>query len=156
MVIREPVAADAAAIAEVRRLATAALRMFYRPRPAALARRAARATIRRQLVCEIDGRVTGTVDDEDRGDCRHICGLSVHPDFQRRGIARALLERLATDARAAGQRALSLYTIKQTGNVAIFSRLGFAALRETPDDPEIFENLTDEALVDVYMERPLG
>ena len=66
------------------------------------------------------------------------------------------MNHLAEVARDLGLRALSLNTTKQTANVAIFSKLGFQALRETPGDPRMAENLTDEELVDVYMEREVG
>jgi len=80
----------------------------------------------------------------------------VHPDHQRHGIARALLDHVAMLAAEAGKRALSLNTVKQTGNVSIFSRLGFVVVRETIDDDTVTENLTDEDLIDVYMEKVLG
>jgi len=156
MIIREPGESDAEAIREVKGLAVARLRKVYRPTEAAIARKAARATIRRSLVCERDGQVVAVVEYEDRGDRLHLLGPMVHPDHQRRGLARALVGHIAELARRAGKRALSLNTIKQTGNVAIFARLGFSPIREIFDQGPLAENLTDEDLIDVYMEREIG
>jgi hypothetical protein len=66
------------------------------------------------------------------------------------------VDRIAAIAREMGMRRLSLHICKQTGNVAVFSRLGFHVVRETPEDPEICESVTGEELTDVYMERPIG
>lgn len=155
MIIREPTELDAEAIREVKSLAVVPLREIYRPTKVGLARKAQRASIRREVVCEKNGRVVGTVAFEDRQDCFHILGPMVHPSFQRQGIARALLEHVAGLARQAGKRALSLNAVRQTGNVPIFSRLGFRVIREQVDEDPLVENLTDEDLIDVYMERSL-
>jgi len=155
MIIRKPTESDAEAIREAKSLAIVPLRKLYRPTRTALARKAQRAAIRRQLVCEQDGRVVASVEFEDRGDCYHILGPMVHPDHQRQGVARALVDHVAMLATQAGKRALSLNTVKQTGNVAIFSRLGFVVVLETTDNDGITENLTDEELIDVYMEKKL-
>jgi ribosomal protein S18 acetylase RimI-like enzyme len=60
---------------------------------------------------------------------------------------------VADAARAAGARCLSLYTVRETGNVGIFERLGFKVIKEE-------EDLYDEsdrysALTEVYMEKKL-
>ena len=74
-----------------------------------------------------------------------MVGLFVHEHHRRRGVARALLDAL-------GPR-LSLFTIRETGNVPIFERLGFAVVRE-----ELATEYVSDAhaqLHEVYMERPL-
>jgi hypothetical protein len=48
---------------------------------------------------------------------------------------------------------LSLETVKETGNVAIFSRLGFTVVGEEPD--QWGESVTGASLVNVRMERDL-
>jgi GNAT superfamily N-acetyltransferase len=60
---------------------------------------------------------------------RAVC-LGVHPDFRRKGIARAMLQQLETMCRELGVTRLRLHTIKQTGNAAIFTRIGFRVTSE--------------------------
>jgi len=62
MIVREPTEGDDEAIREVKSLAVAPLRKLYRPTRTALARKAQRAAIRRQLICEQDSRVVATVE----------------------------------------------------------------------------------------------
>jgi ribosomal protein S18 acetylase RimI-like enzyme len=110
---------------EVDVLATADLRRAYRPTQAALARRASLRAALTRLVALADTRVVGVVDYWKDGDRLAFLGLGVHPDFRRRGVARALvrdLERIGSDS---GCQALGLHTVRQTGNVRIFERLGF-------------------------------
>ena len=69
--------------------------------------------------------------------------LYVHPDHRRRGVARALLERVAADAREAGAHRLSLQT--ETANVQaakLYARNGFTALTDvTVMDRVLFEGV---------------
>jgi GNAT superfamily N-acetyltransferase len=61
----------------------------------------------------------------------HIRDLYVRPDSRRLGVARALLERVADDARQAGAHRLSLQT--ETANVRaieLYAKFGFTALTD--------------------------
>lgn len=155
MVVREPTEEDSQALREVKSLAVQDLRKVYRPIQAGHARRAAKARDRRPLVCECNGRVAGCVEYEPQGDRLHVIGLLVHPDFRRRGIARAILEYIRGIAQCEGKRGLSLNTVKQTGNIEIFTRLGFEVVKESEADESLGGSVTDDQLVDVYMESYL-
>jgi putative acetyltransferase len=80
------------------------------------ARRANRMT----WVAEIGGRPVGFADLELDG---HIDMLFVHPDFQRRGVASALLEIVVSTAHERGLK--RLYTESSIGARSIFERFGF-------------------------------
>jgi predicted GNAT family acetyltransferase len=54
-------------------------------------------------------------------DCAYIADVAVHPDHQRRGIGRSIIERLA--APAAGHKKIILYA--NPGAEGFYSRLGF-------------------------------
>jgi GNAT superfamily N-acetyltransferase len=138
------------AIDSIMAAATAQLRRIYRPTAQAVAQ--AKSAPVEWLVAECQGRLVGTLR-YDRQDDRFHLGLGVVPDFQRQGVARLLIERLAAMARSSGARCLSLYTICQTGNVAIFERLGFAVVREAPAVG--VESMTDQPLSEAYMEQPV-
>ena len=54
----------------------------------------------RYLVAEIDGHVAGYAGIWLIFDEGHITNIAVHPDFQRRGVASALLQRILSNAKA--------------------------------------------------------
>jgi len=60
------------------------------------------------------------------GAALHVSQLAVVPKFRKRGVARALLQSANDAAIERGAIKLRLNTIQETGNVAIFERLGFA------------------------------
>lgn len=153
VIIRKPGAADEAAVRGVSEAAAESLRRVYQPTGAALELKAARRAHRNRLVCEVDGRIAGTIEYEERQECLHLMGPMVHPDYQRRGVAKCLVEHLCAFARDRGLSALSLYTIRQTGNVPIFQRLGFEVIHEDPALPSSLVSVTGAPLTEVHMER---
>ena len=62
----------------------------------------------RYLVVEIDGRIAGYAGIWLIFDEGHITNIAVHPDFQRRGVASALLQRILSNAKACGIEACTL------------------------------------------------
>lgn len=155
MIIREATREDKQSIEELSVLTNASLRKVYRPTRQAIQHKATRKKLRTVLVCKTDGKLTGSVDYEKREDTLHIIGLGVHPDYQRRGIARMFIDHLINLTRRLNLSKLSLYTVKQTGNVPIFEKLGFEVIKEEPTDKATTESVTGEDLIDVYMERKI-
>jgi ribosomal protein S18 acetylase RimI-like enzyme len=147
IVVRHAERGDEPAIAAVSESGVTALRRVYRPTPEALARYRRMPALPR-LVALIDGTVVGTVEYSLGDELLHLMGLYVAESHRRRGVARALIDELA---RIAGNRPVTLDTIRQTGNVPIFERLGFAVLHEAP--AEHVESISGEPLVDVLLER---
>jgi ribosomal protein S18 acetylase RimI-like enzyme len=137
--VRDAQPGDEPAIARVTESAIATLRAVYRPSAAAIARRGA-SSARRLVAIDGDDALVGTLEH----DAGHVVGLFVHGEHRRHGVARELLA-------AIGGRA-SLYTIRETGNVTIFERLGFRVVRERPavDYVPVGSHAT---LHEVYMER---
>jgi putative acetyltransferase len=74
-------------------------------------------------VAEVDGRIAGFSDLEPDG---HIDSLYVHPDFQRRGVARALLRHVEETARAMDLR--RLYTEASITARPAFEAVGFRVI----------------------------
>jgi putative acetyltransferase len=74
-------------------------------------------------VAEVEGRIAGFSDLEPDG---HVDMLYVHPDLQRRGVARALLKHVEEAARTAGLR--RLYTEASITARAVFEAIGFRAI----------------------------
>jgi ribosomal protein S18 acetylase RimI-like enzyme len=136
-------------ISAARRLAEqvfAELRRFYLPKLTASVADSANC-----VVAETVGRVVGTVLFASESDRLHLWGLAVDPGCRRKGVARALLANLGDTAMAAGLRALSLHTIQQTGNVAVFERLGFHVIRNEPATWAL--SPSGESLIEVLMEK---
>lgn len=145
-------AADASIVAAIMSAATAQLRRVYRPNQQAIAQARA-ATEVHWLLAMDDASGVGALRYVIECDRLHL-GLGVHPHHQRKGVARALIEFLAAKAVSMKLPKLSLYTIKETGNVPIFERLGFRVIREQP--AQDIQSVTGSQLTDVYMERVLS
>ena len=149
--VRDATAADEPAAREISRRAFAELRAVYVP-TAGLAEAARQESGRyARLVAEVDGAIAGTLTWAVEGDRVHVRALAVAHAHRRHGVARALVERCAAHGRDRGLRAVSAYAIRETGNVAVFERLGFAVVREqmtaTATTPE------GRPVTEVYLER---
>jgi ribosomal protein S18 acetylase RimI-like enzyme len=58
-------------------------------------------------------------------DCSYLCDIAVHPDFQGKGLGRAIVEKLRE--LSAGHRKIILYA--NPGKEPFYSRLGFRRMR---------------------------
>ncbi|WP_399931906.1 GNAT family N-acetyltransferase [Streptomyces kanamyceticus] len=68
--------------------------------------------------------------------CEHIEQITVHPRAARRGIGRALIDRLAERALAEGRTALTLTTFTDVPwNAPYYARIGFRPLTEAELTP---------------------
>lgn len=130
IVVRVANSDDAADAADVFCAAFAALRCVYRPTSEAAARQAERAGEGSRLVAEIAGRIVGTVQFVVHKQHVHLIGLAVHPDFQRMGVAGRMIEAVVARAPTLGRSVVVLDTIKETGNVPLFEKMGFRVVRE--------------------------
>lgn len=79
----------------------------------------------RTIVAECDERLAGAVSYYFKDRQVRLFALAVHPDYRRRGIARALIHWVAGHVCSDAHPVLGLYTMEETGNVPIFERLGF-------------------------------
>ncbi|HYF51766.1 MAG TPA: GNAT family N-acetyltransferase [Planctomycetota bacterium] len=148
--------ASSADIDEIKRVSASGLktlRCVYRPNHAALQRRQALGENAVTLVALIQNQIVGVVRYREESPRLHVFGLAVDERFRRRSVARVLLEEIASRAVAGSFQCVSLFTIRQTGNVSIFERLGFEVVREQDDDTSISES--GAVLTEVYMERAL-
>lgn len=56
--------------------------------------------------------------------------MRVHPDFQRRGFAQMILDRLESDAKKAGFKIMSLdTTAKQTAGIELYKKNGYQEIK---------------------------
>jgi putative acetyltransferase len=83
------------------------------------------------IVAEIDGRIAGNAGLKQLAPmrCKHVGVLfvGVHPDFQRRGVGRALMQHLIAHAKAQGLVRLELYVRSDNHKAqALYESLGFS------------------------------
>jgi ribosomal protein S18 acetylase RimI-like enzyme len=151
--VREVRPEDETQVAEVERLATAALREVYRPTIMATVRRAALVAQTKRLVAVIEERVVGVVQYYIVEGRLAFLGLGVHPQFRRRGVAAALIRELEAIGRDVGCTTVTLHTVRETGNVEIFQRLGFLVESEAPTD--LFQGEGRKMFSEVVMRKDL-
>ncbi len=151
--VRPATPEDNEAIREVIASAVATLRETYRPSAGTVARKAAILGQLHRLVGVINGRVVGTTQYWIDGDAVRIVGLGVHSQFRRMGVATELVRCVAEIGDGLGAKRLVLHTVRQTGNVPVFEKLGFEVVSETEDQHS--ESSTYLTLVDVEMHKPL-
>jgi ribosomal protein S18 acetylase RimI-like enzyme len=151
--VREATPADADELAVVKASARATLREIYRPNQKALAHKQAIAETLTCLVAVYDGRVVGAVQYQLTSDRVHFLSLDVLSDYRRQGVAKQLVAELARIGKSAGVTRLSTYTVTQTGNPAIFERMGFRVIYEEPSD--FYESDHFDILTEAYLERPI-
>ncbi len=151
--VREASATEQSEAASVSYQAFATTRNIYKIKPDVVAATNANHDTLTRLVAVDDGNIVGTVKYRINRRRLHIIGLGVLPDKRRQGVARCLIDELFRLAASHDCSVMSLFTIKQTGNVAVFERLGFSAVREEFDTLAV--SWTGGPLIDVYMERPI-
>jgi N-acetylglutamate synthase-like GNAT family acetyltransferase len=150
-VVRAANAEDMVLAAAVSERAFRQVRTVYQPTDAAVARKFDQAGTWKRLIAERNRQIVATVEYRMATDRLSIRDLAVDPDFQHQGIARQIVDALAGIARADGLRALSIFTIRETGNVRVFEHLGFTVVSQ-----EVATWCVSDAfatLHETYMER---
>jgi N-acetylglutamate synthase-like GNAT family acetyltransferase len=148
--VRVATDADRAVAERIAQQAFDELRSIYRPKESALPVDSPRIV---RLVAEAKDQIVGTVLYTTESDRLHLRALAVDSAYRCTGVASAIIEYLSELAKSAGLKSLSLYTVKQTGNVAIFDRLGFRSVSEEPASWAVSDRCIE--LTDVFMQKPV-
>ena len=101
------------------------VRDVYRPKPNAVPTSENANLDTKTIVALVNEEIVGAVCVYRDTAALHVSQLAVVPKFRKRGVARALLQAVNEVAIECGAEQLGLNTIQETGNVAIFQRLGF-------------------------------
>lgn len=150
IIVRLEEVGDKQGIETVRAAATATLRQTYRPSQKAIADKASASASFKRLVAVADGRVVGTVQYYVENQAVRVIGLGVHADYRKKGIARAIIHHLQNIGMKEKANHVLLHTIKETGNVEVFTHLGFTVISEQKDElmeSDIFEKLTEVKMI---------
>ncbi|MEW4454137.1 GNAT family N-acetyltransferase [Bremerella sp. JC817] len=125
---------DLPRIEELRALAFESNRSIYRPIASATqalpVARGTRVEVIATLV-GVDVGVVGLYCDPSEPEVLCITGLGVVPSMRKRGVARKLIAFALQMARENCHTAVSLFTIRETGNVGLFEKMGFAVVTES-------------------------
>jgi ribosomal protein S18 acetylase RimI-like enzyme len=154
LTIRDAEAKDHEQIGQIASAATQLLRRIYRPNPRKVEERRASRPALTQRVALSAGCPVGVVSYYFEDSKLHVLRLFVDPTCHRQGIGRALIGDLCEIGRKLGAARLCLHTVRETGNVLIFERLGFIVVSEQLDDS--CESVAGKTVTDVYMERPIA
>jgi len=82
------------------------------------------------MVATVKSDVVGLAEFHIDGKSILVRGLAVSPAHRRQGVATAIMENLRLRAKKEGKTELKLSTIKETGNVKIFLKMGFSVVTE--------------------------
>lgn len=129
------------------------LRKVYRPTQAGYENRSRIEKELKRIVAISERKVIGTSQYYFDENYMRILGLTVHEDYRLKGIARSIVNHIIELANNKGCIALRLFTIKETGNVPIFERIGFKIVGEHQDG--FCEGLNGERVTDIEMELRL-
>lgn len=91
----------------------------------ALERRKSEAGYARFYLAEFDGRPCGTFGLADCGPLLRLKNIAVHPEFQRRGIARAMLDFALRHADAGGFEWVGAFVLEQGPTGSLYPSCGF-------------------------------
>lgn len=103
------------------------------------------------LVACMSQTVVGTIQYNAENGILFLFGLSVHEDFRRQGIAREIMNHLFNFAKTQKLTTIRFNTMRITGNVEIFQKIGFVVTNEKTS--VLCEGLNGEKIIDVQMEK---
>ncbi|MBK8870095.1 MAG: ribosomal protein S18-alanine N-acetyltransferase [Elusimicrobia bacterium] len=80
-----------------------------------------------------------------------LADIAVHPDFQRRGLGRRMMDVLLDDARALGMKKMTLEVrAENAAAIDLYLNLGFV---ETSRRPRYYEDRHDAVLMEISFEK---
>ena len=148
LVIDQFQAKHEAALSKIKIQATNELRAKYIPRVGMQSCNASEVAV---LVALKDGSVVGTAEYFQKSRSLYIQGIAVHPDYREKGVCRSILLKAEEIACVRQLSSLSLSTIEETGNVAIFEKLGFSVVSRMAASNYV--SLDGESVMLVNMKR---
>jgi N-acetylglutamate synthase-like GNAT family acetyltransferase len=101
------------------------------------------------IIVKKDEKEIGTLHLHHYEDRLHILGLGVLHSFRGKGVCRTMIDFVKLEAEKMNKKKISLYTIRETGNVEIFNRFGFVVLKEEIADDFVSDSY--DILHEVFM-----
>ncbi len=129
-IVRAFLAADTEPVNLIMASCTRELRRVYTPKPNVESVSERQSFSSRIVAVDHTETVVGVAECIGRDLVLYVQGIAVAPTHRRRGVATDLLAHSTRLAADVGVQALEIATIKETGNVEIFCRLGFLVIDE--------------------------
>ena len=117
---------EAPEVQKIMDAAFATVRDVYRPKPDAVPSSENANLDTKTIVALINEEIVGSLTVYQDATALYVSQLAVVEKFRKRGVARALMQSANEAAIECGANELRLNTIQETGNIAIFQRLGFS------------------------------
>ena len=130
------------------------LRNYYCPTKAGLNHKSAIAPDLTRVVAILNQKIVGTTQYYPKNGMLRIISLSVHEEYKRQGIARALINHVCSVAKMRNCSAIRAATIEETGNVIIFKHLGFKVIGKNID--KLCEGINRKKVTDIELEIKLS
>jgi ribosomal protein S18 acetylase RimI-like enzyme len=150
-IVRAFLAIDTEMVDLIMTACTRELRTIYSLKPNAENVSKSQARSSRIVAVDHTEKVVGIAECVDRASAIYVQGIAVSPTHRRCGVATDLLAYSASLAADAGFCALEVATIKETGNVEIFRRLGFFVISERVS--ERFWSHDERSVTEVTLRR---
>ncbi|MBA3997863.1 MAG: hypothetical protein C0489_04085 [Candidatus Accumulibacter sp.] len=154
-IVRSFAAIDTEPVGLIVSSCTHELRMIYAPKPDAGtdAGSVFQSRHRSSRIVAVDdaGTIAGVAECVGRAAALYVQGIAVAPTHRRCGVATNLLAHCASLAASAELPFLEIATIKETGNVEIFLRLGFIVIDERVS--ECFWSYDRQPVTEVRLRR---
>ena len=144
-------AEDIAPAKAIAKAAFSELRSVYSPTKTAIANQPKSTAY---VVAKAGQTVVATLQYFDEWDRIYLFDVAVNPQYRRQGIALGMIEFVTDIARTLGHKIVSARTIRETGNVEIFERLGFRVVKEETAKWCVSDRYP--VLHDVYLERQVA
>lgn len=125
--VRNQAEADREAVQSLIATVTEELRSIYRPIKEKVGSQTEHLS---RIVAISNNTVVGFAEYQSNADSLLVRGLAVSPDYRRQGIASSKMQHLLVEAKNVAKTEVLLSTIKETGNINIFSRMGFTVTSE--------------------------
>ena len=139
---------DIAPAKAIAKAAFSELRSVYSPTQAAIANQPKSTAY---VVAKIGQTVVGTLQYFDEGDRIYVFDVAVDMQYRRQGIARNLIDFVSDIACTLAHGIVATRTIKETGNLEVFEKLGFSVVKEETAKWCVSDRYP--TLHDVYLER---
>lgn len=150
-IIRAFVASDIEPVSLIMASCTRELRKVYVPKSNVAAVVHNQSHSSRIVAVDCTGTIVGVAECIGRASVFYVQGIAVAPTHRRCGIATGLLAYSALLAREAVLPTLEIATVKETGNVEIFRRLGFLVIDERISDR--FWSHDERPVIEVKLKR---
>lgn len=125
------------------------LRAIYRPTETAKQRKNSRSNEWRCYGYFVEGSLAAVVEANYDKENIELSSLAVAPEYRKQGIATALINLLTVVYPEA--KAISLWCVEQTGNVAIFAAMGFTVVSRV--ESELFEMVDGSQAIEVQLSK---